>query len=231
MNQPTRWSQGGGSSELSELVRGLPAPQPLPALAQQELGAFASQLGAGGALATRAALRGALMRRLAPYVGVLAVVGAVAGLYWRASEPRVAPLTVVVTPPQTLAVQSLAPAVSSLSEDIALPSSPSPQAAAASSARTSASRGTPADTLVREAALLREAQGQLGSSPSAALELTRQHAAEFPRGKLAAERELVAIDALLRLGRRVEAEARGVRLLRADPNGFYAPRVRGLLAR
>ncbi|MBN2193614.1 MAG: hypothetical protein JW751_12425 [Polyangiaceae bacterium] len=99
---------------------------------------------------------------------------------------------------------------------------------------TSAAPGGPAVAafgvagIADEAALLERARSALGSSPAIALSLTEEHRSAFPSGQLSAERELVAIDALERLGRSAEARRRAAPLL-AAPNGPYARRVRRIL--
>jgi hypothetical protein len=76
------------------------------------------------------------------------------------------------------------------------------------------------------AELLRRARTALTTDPSRTLALTEQHRARFPRGMLTLERELLAIDALVAIGRRDEAQARGRRLLEADPdNGRVTRRL------
>jgi hypothetical protein len=73
------------------------------------------------------------------------------------------------------------------------------------------------------------ARAALGASPAEALALTNAHAARFPNAKLAMERELLAIDALRRLGRAAEARARGEALAARDRGGLYKERLRKLL--
>jgi hypothetical protein len=85
------------------------------------------------------------------------------------------------------------------------------------------------DALEREAALLESARASLGTAPARALELAERHASSFPGGKLAIERELVAVDALERLGRHSEARARGEALLRRASGNIYEDRIRRLL--
>jgi hypothetical protein len=85
------------------------------------------------------------------------------------------------------------------------------------------------DALEREASLLESARASLANAPARALELVERHAASFPNGKLAVERELVAVDALERLGRRSEARARGEALLRRASGNIYEDRIRRLL--
>jgi len=85
------------------------------------------------------------------------------------------------------------------------------------------------DSLAREAALLERARASLNSSPAQALSLADQHARAFPTGKLSLERELVAVDALRRLGQPRAARARGEALLRLASGSIYEDRVRHLL--
>jgi hypothetical protein len=61
---------------------------------------------------------------------------------------------------------------------------------------------------VPEDQLLEKARRALGSDPNRALALTREHARSYPSGVLAQEREVIAIEALKRLGRAGEADAR-----------------------
>jgi hypothetical protein len=63
----------------------------------------------------------------------------------------------------------------------------------------------------------------LGPSPAEAYALTIEHAARFPAGALVQERELLAIQALVRLGRGNEAESRRTRFLAAFPGSAYRP--------
>ncbi|MET0792442.1 MAG: hypothetical protein ABW061_13055, partial [Polyangiaceae bacterium] len=64
---------------------------------------------------------------------------------------------------------------------------------------------------------------------AAALVLAAEHAREFPAGVLTQEREVIAIDALLRLGRRSEAEARAASFHRQFPASAHGRRVDVLL--
>jgi hypothetical protein len=69
----------------------------------------------------------------------------------------------------------------------------------------------------------------LSINPAQALRAADAHAAAFPGGALSAERELIAVDALLRLGRKDEARRRGADLLRRFPETIYHQRLRSLL--
>ena len=104
------------------------------------------------------------------------------------------------------------------------------QAEAAPPAATPAPATTPAeDPLDRERRLLDAAQSALPGDPQQALQRLATYDAEFPNGQLRAEREVVAVDALQRLGRIDDARARGEALAARHPG--YARRVRRILER
>jgi hypothetical protein len=73
--------------------------------------------------------------------------------------------------------------------------------------------------------LLQDAQDALRSDPARALALANQHAQRAPRGALAQEREVIAIEALVKLGRRGEARQRAARFEAAYPNSAQNRRV------
>jgi hypothetical protein len=70
----------------------------------------------------------------------------------------------------------------------------------------------------------------LPSNPGQALALGREHERVFPRGVLGQEREVLVIDALWRLGRKVEARALARSFAARHPNSVHGPRVEGLVA-
>ena len=85
------------------------------------------------------------------------------------------------------------------------------------------------DDLTREATMLERARASLDRDPSASLAELDAHAARFPSGALRIERELLAVDALTRAGRRDEARLRAEALLPAAGGTIYEPRLRSLL--
>jgi hypothetical protein len=109
-------------------------------------------------------------------------------------------------------------------------SAPLPQGTAAPNA-AAPSASASGDPFAEELALLEAGRAALGSSPARALELAASHAARFPAGRLGAEREMLAIDALVRLGQRAEAQRRADRLLARSDGSLYEGRVRRLLGR
>jgi hypothetical protein len=76
--------------------------------------------------------------------------------------------------------------------------------------------------------MLEVARSALGSDPAQALEITREHTKLFPKAQLRDERELIAVDALLRLGRRTEAWERAKTRILQEKDSLYAKRMRQL---
>jgi len=86
------------------------------------------------------------------------------------------------------------------------------------------------DALTRELRLVDGARVELAARPEQARALLLRHAADFPSGQLASEREVLLVDALIRLGRRDEAEAHARSLVAREPGSPYAKRVESLLS-
>jgi hypothetical protein len=80
-----------------------------------------------------------------------------------------------------------------------------------------------------ELALLNRAQSLLGQNPALSLMLASDHQRRFRPGTLVQEREVIAIDALLRLGQRPAAEARAARFREQFPASVHLRRVDVLL--
>jgi hypothetical protein len=80
-----------------------------------------------------------------------------------------------------------------------------------------------------ESALLGQAQATLSRNAALALSLCEQHRAWYPRGMLVQEREVIAIEALKRLGRQPEASARATRFLKAFPSSAHRSKIESLV--
>jgi hypothetical protein len=106
-------------------------------------------------------------------------------------------------------------AAPSVSPSVAEPAA-TPPSTAKKAEKPSAKLGGPS-----EAELLESARRLLASNPGGALELAQQHRARFRGGVLAQEREVIAIEALRRLGRSAEADARADAFERAFPNSAH----------
>lgn len=108
----------------------------------------------------------------------------------------------------------------------ALPSAaPKMRAPAASGStadsNTKAAESAGASTAAAELVLIRRAQDALSSDPARALAIANEHAQAFPRGELTQEREVVAVEALSKLGRKDDALRRANALLRRFPRTPY----------
>lgn len=83
----------------------------------------------------------------------------------------------------------------------------------------------PADEL----ALLMRARRVLLNEPARSLALADEHARDYPRGTFVEEREVLAVEALLRLGEAQQALRRGSAFLRAHPGSAHRVRILELL--
>jgi hypothetical protein len=76
-----------------------------------------------------------------------------------------------------------------------------------------------------EYALLRSARRTLADNPARAIQFTDQHRRRFPNGMLTQEREVISIEAEVRLGRTRQAKARSVAFFFLYSNSPYRDRV------
>lgn len=76
-----------------------------------------------------------------------------------------------------------------------------------------------------EAALLLAARAALKQDPAAALRLTKEHARRFANGDLVQEREVIAIEALRRLGQTDAAQKRGAAFEEQFPGSAHRSKV------
>jgi hypothetical protein len=143
-----------------------------------------------------------------------------------------APMAPTKEPPVVVAVSSPAAAPLPTPNASAVGSATSPTTDTATgttfpSAHSSATPSEPAQET--EIGLLQEAQAALRDSPTTALALADRHASRFASGALVQEREVIAIEALLKLNRSGEARERGARFLSDFPNSAHQPRIETLL--
>jgi hypothetical protein len=89
----------------------------------------------------------------------------------------------------------------------------------------------PVEGLQQEIELLEEARRKLAPDPTQARRLLLEHERRFAGGQLRIEREFLLIDALVRLGRRPEAEARARVLEGQAPKSLYGQRLEQILGR
>lgn len=82
-----------------------------------------------------------------------------------------------------------------------------------------------------EPQLIEKARKALAADPRRALALAQEHQRRFPVGALGVEREVIALEALARLGQTSEAKRRALAFEAKYPKSIHLPRVRALLAR
>src|SRR5262249_47199711 len=98
-----------------------------------------------------------------------------------------------------------------------------------STEETGAATFESATSQMTESALLARAQELLARDPGGALDLVSEHERRFALGLLMQEREVIAINALLRLDRRSEADSRARRFHAQYPQSAYGRRIDVLL--
>jgi hypothetical protein len=88
----------------------------------------------------------------------------------------------------------------------------------------------PAAELPSELSLIQQAEAARHRGVQA-LQLLATHERLYPHGALAQEREVLAIELLLKIGKPDQARARAARFERSHPSSAHLPRVRALLER
>ena len=162
------------------------------------------------------------------------------------ATPERAPRDSASTPPSMASVRAVAaPAITAAPGAEPSPRSADPSVNTAPIA-VAAAAGSPPDLAVdspggnafaqsptidteTEIQLLQRAQDALGRGPAQALDLINRHAARFPGSILGQEREVIAIDALVRLGRVGEARARAAAFASRFPTSAHLRRLAALV--
>jgi hypothetical protein len=86
-----------------------------------------------------------------------------------------------------------------------------------------------ASTADNEVKLLDDALAAVRTSPDRALLICNEHARRYPNGEFAQEREVIAIEALVKLGRQREAEQRARRFEARYPGSSHQRRIETLI--
>jgi hypothetical protein len=217
VSDPTRIREAGSDvpDEVRVLFRSAAPPERLTPAVQAVLSRRVASIG-------KPVIRGPLWWLPWLLGSAAAVAGGAAYRARRAEAPHHALVKHAATPPAPVA--PVVPAAAAP----ALAPAPPPRAEIARPV-ASPNPTTGEDGLVVEARLLNEAHQVLAADPKKALALARDHSRRYPHGQLAAERELIEIQALMKLGRRREAEARGETLRRTAPNSIYEERLDAIL--
>lgn len=248
---PTRWLEGGAPPGARELLRAGLRTVSIPEAARERAAARVDALsslpvpaGAAGA----AGASGMIATALAG-IGGMAVIAVMLSTQSPApisapSQPQASGPTLERAAakqhgvaPSPAAPSSDAPPVPESQARVAAPPisprrrvplvvEPPRQAVAAFMAPAPATAEPREDRLAAEVALLEQARALLEQDPRAALERLDAHARDFGHGSLAAEREVLAVDALRRSGRAQAARERAVAFLMRFPDGLQAVRMR-----
>lgn len=166
----------------------------------------------------------------------------------RSSAPRAPTSTPVVAAPPIPESASPAPSTEPSVSVLDLPAAPfeaapsaSPKKERVTAARPSARPSAPVVAASAEKApmndaasetegsFLRRTQSALATDPARALAMTREHASLYPRGVLLQERDVIAIDALARLGRLAEARTRAADFRAQYPKSAHLARIQTIL--
>lgn len=94
---------------------------------------------------------------------------------------------------------------------------------------TTAHSSRAAGASFEELDLLDRAQRKLRTDPAGALPLLADHERRFPAGAFAEEREVLQIEALIKLGRTAEAERRARAFFVRHPKSAHRPRITALV--
>ena len=246
MSKPTRWlEQEGAPADVRELLRSAARSRALPdAVRTRSIARLDRYLvwpAAAGvllwlkgvAIAAGIGLAGVVaVTQLPPLLHSEPVVPSVDAL--PARSPASPPVATVVPRATTAAAPASSAQVPAPAAPPAppIPRNPAPSASPRLAAPAAPTASQPElNPLTREAAMLEDARASLSRDPGASLAELDACAARFPSGTLSIERELLAVDALTRVGRRDEARRRAEALLAAARGSIYEPRVRSMLDR
>jgi hypothetical protein len=152
---------------------------------------------------------------------VLSLVGAT--WFWIASSRPEQP-PVVAVQAQVLRAQPPRAASSAATQ----PSQPA--VAEAGSERARSPRAARTSDPLAELSLLERARRVISKDPARALALAGQHQRRYVTGQFSEERELLTIEALVRLGRQAGAERRARLFRRAYPDSVHAHRLGVILS-
>jgi hypothetical protein len=183
--------------------------------------------GGGAAAAAKAGASGAIAKVLgAVTIAVVVGGGAVHSFRTRATSEA------IPTTQSTSAVVAVTPMPNAAPPEEPPPPAPSPPVVAVAPRPTphAAPRATTAvEDPNAEVTLLQGAHSALPSDPARTLAICAEHARRFPDGLMAQEREVLAIEALVKTGRTDDARARADRFAAAYPSSTHLRRIHAVL--
>jgi hypothetical protein len=238
--EPARLLSGEASNEMSAMLRSADADAS-DAAVDRVRARLEGALGAAFAHASRppmaATKHAPRALRAGKWLGVAAILGL--GALWfaapaRRAQPSAAPMRPALV--STPAAPPAAPGPEPRITPAAVAVEASPQLSAAKPPARAVERRTahpaPGELgLAEELKQLRQIRLQLATSPARALAAAAAQDRRFAHGTLGAERELLRIDALLRLGRVADAHALAARALATPGDHPYRAQIEALLAR
>jgi hypothetical protein len=232
--EPMRWAECADAPELSELMRAgqsrLPSDAQLAALLSRvQLAALAVPTTAAGVGAASAAPK-PLLLAIKPALTALGLgvagAGAVRIAAWLVlASPAPAPLPRVPSNAPLVTSARAAPQASPV--EVA----PAPVAAPPSAPSVPRPVLSTVEKPASELSLIRDARSALAGDPARAMRLVEQHSRTFPDGALSQEREVIAVEALAKLGQSQAARARAEAFVKAHRESAYAPRLERAVGR
>jgi hypothetical protein len=197
------------------VVSAPPAPAAAGALARGVSAKVAALMVAAGVAAGAAGFAA-----VGPLVSGRAISAALSTIAGPAPSMQTTP-TSPAAPELPIAASVRASSPEIVASSVTPPATHAPAATANASATASVHA---TDTLTRERELIDTMRsGITNGRPADALAIGQEHARTFPYGALVEEREVLAITALVRLGRFPEARIRAARFKREHPQSFLRP--------
>jgi len=239
MSDPTRWRDDptGLPAGAGILLRGARRPQPPAASELERLGAMVDGI-------SRRPIPASGLRLAVAAVVAFAIAGG-GTFVWavhvrnekRAAAAAAAAFVEDARVRETARVRR--PSIDTLTPPTLAPAAPAPAAPVRvrrhAAAEPRVPNAAPAeilpanDMLAREVPLIDAGRSELATSPSRALAALEAHRREFPHGQLAAEREFLAVQALVQMNRIADAKKRADELATRFPASSYAGRAARLV--
>jgi hypothetical protein len=158
--------------------------------------------------------------------GTAVVIGVAA--WGIGSRPAPAPVVTADPPPPIVSVAAAAPVLPPAVSVEVIPTATAVAALPVKPAVTAQPKTPDPDAVQAELAQLARIRELGKTDPASALSGATDGDRQFPKGLMHQEREVVAIDALSKLGRRGEARSRARSFLTTYPQSTYAEHVRGV---
>jgi hypothetical protein len=233
VEEPTRWTDAGRLPEpLRDDLSAYRDLGPSEAQISRMLEALAEPARDGGAIKVSRHPKIAAWKWGGAIVAaaVLGLMGWASLFYPRVEQPTSRPTEAHSHAAPSPNVPSVVESIPPTPAAVRVPAPAADVAAVRPARRTRGDRSSgPSSDPAAELSILGRARRLLASAPEQSLSLTEEHRSHYPRGAFVEERELLAIEALVKLARTMEARTRGGAFLRAHPGSAHGERVRLLL--